>query len=135
MRYLIIAVFLVSMIGCRQTRLPETDQLRLTTESSTYTPGSEVQIRLENGTDRTVGYNLCYSSMERQADDDWERVVNADDVCTAILNTLESGGEASFEKTLPVDLTMGTYRFSTEVEIGGDGQRTTVTSEPFSVSM
>jgi hypothetical protein len=76
------------------------------------------RVLLDNPTGRTVGYNLCFSTLERQTDEGWRRVEEPEAVCTAIQHGLEPGDSTSFTKTLMGDLPAGTYRFATEVEYG-----------------
>lgn len=135
MRYLLAILLLFSLAACRQTQLPDPDAIRFSTDRASYAPGSDVQIRLQNGTTTRVGYNLCYSTLERRTDDAWEEVATADEVCTAILNGLEAGDEATFAKTLPVDLSEGTYRYRTDVEVMDAGVRDAVATGPFEVEL
>lgn len=71
-------------------------------------------LRLTNGSDSPIGYNLCASSLERQ-DETWTQMPS-DIMCTMELRTLSSGATATFEREIREAITPGTYRFRTAVE-------------------
>lgn len=73
-----------------------------------------VLLRLTNGSDTPIGYNLCASSMERQ-DTTWTQMPS-DIMCTMELRTLSSGATATFERRITDPISPGTYRFRTAVE-------------------
>jgi hypothetical protein len=104
----------------------------LAVEPGRAAPGEEVELVLRNGSDGAVGYNLCTSVLEREAESGWE-AVPSDRVCTMELRMLEPGQDARFRLELPPDLAPGTYRFLTRVERMETGARDGVASDPFSV--
>lgn len=73
-----------------------------------------VHLRLTNGSDSPIGYNLCASALERQ-DDTWTQMPS-DIMCTMELRTLSSGATATYEREIREAITPGTYRFRTSVE-------------------
>lgn len=85
-------------------------------------------LTLRNGSTTPVLYNLCSSALQRGPS--WEPVETGD-ICTMELRTLQPGDSATFEKTLPPDLSPGGYRYVTNVDT--DGQRSVATSNPFRI--
>ncbi len=82
--------------------------------TATQRSANVVLLRLTNGSDSAIGYNLCASSLERQ-DETWTQMPS-DIMCTMELRTLSSGATASFEREIREAITPGTYRFRTAVE-------------------
>jgi len=97
-------------------------------------PGGTATLTLRNGSEETVGYNLCASSLFRQAGADAWEPVPEDRFCTMELRTLPPGEQASFDVQLPADLTPGSYRYQTNVEHMERGARETVATAPFTVA-
>jgi hypothetical protein len=89
-----------------------------------------VELTLHNGSEQSVGYNLCSSGLQRWSGSEWQ-AVQTGEVCTMELRTLAPGGSAIFEKQLPPDLSSGDYRYVTSVEIPLGGGMQGVASEPF----
>jgi len=92
-----------------------------------------VQLQLDNQTAETMGYNLCFATLQRQIGQSWEPVEDPDTVCTTIQHGLPPGDTATFEKTLMGDLPDGTYRFMTEAEHRDGNRRETLVTNAFSV--
>ncbi|HUF18265.1 MAG TPA: hypothetical protein VMS12_09510 [Thermoanaerobaculia bacterium] len=89
----------------------EAKQVSLTATQQT---SNVVLLRLTNGSDSPIGYNLCASALERQ-DATWTQMPS-DIMCTMELRTLSSGATATFEREIREAITPGTYRFRTAVE-------------------
>jgi hypothetical protein len=87
-------------------------------------PGS-LELRLRNDSNRTLGYNLCTSNVERRNGQSWQAVASQR-ICTMELRTLPPGKEARYSLTLE-QLAPGEYRVTTRVE-GLPGKLTT---DPF----
>lgn len=130
MRYLALLLAFILLVGC-QIRQPF--DLGFTTDQDRYAPGSEVQLQLENQTEQTIGYNLCFSELQQQTGGEWQLVEGSEEVCTAIQNGLEPGDQATYTKTLPADLPAGTYRYETDVTYRDTEEREPLATEPFSV--
>ena len=128
------AVLLLALLpACQTTPAPEAPAPGFSTDRGRYAPGEEVQLHLENRTDQTIGYNLCFSGLQRQAGQGWEPVHDPETVCTAIQHGLEPGERASYARTLKTDLPGGTYRFITEIEHRGTGRQELLATEAFTV--
>jgi hypothetical protein len=78
-------------------------------------PGDNTALKLRNQTGARVGYNLCFSKLERRGRTGWISIP-LNHVCPAILMTLEPGREATSRMKLPLNLADGYYRFRIEVE-------------------
>jgi hypothetical protein len=107
----------------------------LTTDRGTYSPGDTATLRLRNVLGHEIGYNLCFSSLERLADGAWrDSEVQDDRVCTAELRLLPPGEIATFDgAAIPSGLPAGEYRFRTRVEDMSGGSDMQARSNPFSV--
>lgn len=73
-----------------------------------------LELRLRNDSDRTLGYNLCASTLERRSGQAWQPVASQR-ICTMELRSLPPGREARYSLALPA-LAPGEYRVSTRVE-------------------
>ncbi|HET6567813.1 MAG TPA: hypothetical protein VFG50_07605, partial [Rhodothermales bacterium] len=93
----LLAVVAVVVAGCsliRRTLPPSTD-VALTTDAVAYPSGGEVQLQLRNVFNQRIGYNLCFSQLERNVNGTWERV-DEDRNCTAELRLLAPGDTATY---------------------------------------
>jgi len=105
-----------------------------TTEQDGYALGSTVTATLANSSDEAVGYNLCFSALERRQGDDWV-FAGPSIVCQAIGLQLKPGEESRYSVTLVDSLNLpssGTYRITTDVEI--EGEDIVLKTRPFSIS-
>lgn len=135
MRPTISALALVLFIGCQSgcQSLPRPEAgVRLATDRSSYAPGNDVLLRLTNGTDQAVGYNLCTAALEREADAGWLPAGEAE-VCTMELRGLDPGASTTYTKHLPADLPEGRYRYVAGVEHHASGHSEQPATEPFPV--
>lgn len=137
-------IFSVSPDASNETAL-------LTVDRDTYHPGDTTRVVLSNQTDSPVLYNLCFSDLERDADDGWSYVVGPippldvetgrSVACQAIAKTLIPDRTARLHFPLPDTLSEGTYRVTTDVEVTADKEnhsqesdgRRTLATEPFIV--
>lgn len=124
-----VLVALVALTGCSAFG-PSPSDVVFETAADEYTPGVEVTARLENVSDANVGYNLCYTTVERTGDSR-HPLSQAPPVCLDVLRGLEPGGVAETTVSLPDDLPAGGYQLATTVELES-GQRVEVTA-PFEV--
>ena len=142
MRYFVLLI-LAASIGCQTEPVPEAHSqtetggfgrgaIAFTAEREQYAPGAEVKLSLRNTTDLTLGYNLCFSDLERQSGSGWEKVPD-DTVCTTVQHGLETGETADYTKTLAAGLPQGTYRFTTSVERRGENRQERVSTGAFQV--
>jgi hypothetical protein len=95
-------------------------------------PGDSITLMLANRTDGQIGYNLCASSLERQAASGWD-VMPSDIVCTMELRTLDPAQESTWRTALPADLSEGRYRYRTNVTNMPAGASHSVTSSEIRV--
>jgi hypothetical protein len=99
------------------------DAVGVSVEGSVYAAGDSIERRLTNGTDGSIGYNLCFATLERRTEEGWTAVQDRDpdndgraEAYRAVQRMLAAGGTATDTALLPVDLEAGTYRFTVEVE-------------------
>jgi hypothetical protein len=122
---------LVLLAGCAFAGEPDLEPgLSLTTEPAVATAGQPVTLKLNNQTAWPVGYNLCTSLLEREADGRWE-AIREERVCTMELRMLAPGSAAEEQIDLPAPLEPGNYRFSANVEDRGAIEQ--ISSEAFQV--
>jgi hypothetical protein len=87
-----------------------------------------VRLTLSNESSGPIGYNLCTSALQRRTAGKWNGVETGD-ICTMEIRTLQKGGIATFDKTLPEDTVSGEYRYATNVD--SNGSPMVVASDPF----
>jgi hypothetical protein len=107
----------------------------LSTDRTAYAPGEIATLRLHNIHGDDIGYNLCFSTLERREGASWVRSEVQDErACTAELRLLPPGETAEFDAaTIPARLPPGEYRFRTRVEHMLDGSEVQARSNPFAV--
>ncbi len=114
---------------------PHPEGVRIAVDRAAYAPGDTVAARLVNDSEATLGYNLCFSTLERQQGAEW---IAADEplmICTADLKALQPGESVAHRRELPAWLESGRYRLRTHVTYpltGGD--RAAVRSAAFTVA-
>jgi hypothetical protein len=79
-------------------------------DRTTYSPGSQVQLRITNHTTDQLGFNPCTRSIERRAGNGWTLIVERERVCTMQLYLLEPHATRVESTDLPVSLERGMYR-------------------------
>jgi hypothetical protein len=113
---------------------PQPEGVRFTVDRDAYAPGDTVSARLVNGSEVALGYNLCFSTLERQAGAGWTVADEPLMVCTAELRSLQPGESVGHRRVLPDGLERGRYRLRTHVEHPlPRGSRVEVRSETFTV--
>jgi hypothetical protein len=107
----------------------------LETDRETYAPGAELSLRLGNESLQALGYNLCFSTLQRHEGADWTAVPRPDtrEFCQASQAGLEPGESTSYLRTLDASLPEGEYRYLTSVEWRWNGERMDVVSNTFRV--
>lgn len=107
----------------------------LRTDAASYAPGDVVGLRLKAGI-RPVGFNLCFTTLERRVGEGWEHIPRypADDdgtitACTAEMRVMPPLLASTYDLELPPDLVTGAYRLVSEVDVGDEPRR--VTTSPF----
>jgi hypothetical protein len=79
-------------------------------DRATYSPGSQVQLRITNHTTDQLGFNPCTRSIEHRVATGWALIVERDRVCTMQLYLLEPHATRVESTDLPPSLERGTYR-------------------------
>lgn len=79
-------------------------------DRTSYSAGSQLQLRLTNHTANQLGYNPCTRSVERRAGESWSLIVERDRVCTMQLYLLDAHATRTDPTDLPSSLAPGTYR-------------------------
>lgn len=127
---LLLAVLIIPL-GCQSTNAPA--GVEFSTDRAQYAPGDDVQLRLVNGVDQTLGYNLCFSDLERQDGQEWQVVPDPETVCTTVQHGLSPGDSAYFTKTIMTGIPSGTYRYRTNVEHREDERQDELATDAFRV--
>lgn len=123
---------LAALPGCSAFG-PNVASVLFETTAAEYTPGDVITARLENKSDISVGYNLCFTAVEAKADA-WVPVVRPDietGGCNDILRILEPDGVAETTVALAAGLPAGEYRLVTGIE--AENNRRVVVVAPFEV--
>jgi hypothetical protein len=84
----------------------------ITLDRTRYAPGSQVELRVTNHTNDTVGFNPCTRIIERRQGDAWVTVPEPDRVCTMEIWLLDPHASRTGRTDLPASLTPGTYRLA-----------------------
>ena len=93
------------------------------TARESYAAGDTVELQLLNESgDRPLEYNLCFSTLQREADDGWEPATlpgggELTRTCPAIARVLEPGMSATYRMPLDSSLTGGRYRYMSDVRL------------------
>jgi hypothetical protein len=103
-------------VACQQTP-PAADTspsvgVALELDRTSYSPGSQVQLRATNHTNDQLAYNPCTRSIERRQNDTWSLIVEADRVCTMQAYLLNAHQTRTDPTDLPSTLDRGTYRMA-----------------------
>ncbi len=78
-----------------------------------------VLLTLKNESAETIGYNLCFSSLDRKDGEEWTDITSPAIACPAIQLTLHPGESVGVERPMIEEVTPGTYRFRTRVSSPG----------------
>ena len=92
-------------------------------------PGATMTLTLTNNAGSPVGYNLCTSTIEPTSG----QPVQSDRVCTMEIRTLDPDKSATYSYDLPKTIALGTYRFSTRIEMMQSGTMQIAKSNSFDV--
>lgn len=86
-------------------------ELRITTVEDTLVAGVTAEIRMENLSDRTIGFNLCPKVLERRIGETWTQLPETrPEACTLELRILGAGETVVGTTGIPLALEAGTYR-------------------------
>jgi len=137
-RKLRVLVLPLALLGCEQmgsydakSYSPGDERQMIVVDVPSSDPGSPATIRLANTTPRTLGYNLCRASLERQVGDDWaphQKMLA--EACTAEVRLLGPGQTATYSFRLP-QVKRGRYRVRAALYDQVSGTSMDATSTPF----
>jgi hypothetical protein len=125
MRFALAALLALATTACQPgAPLPAGDPSRqaaegldLRTDRQSYSTGEQVVLTLRNDSGEPLGVNLCLSTLEHRRNGEWvDAPRQLEEVCTALLQLLETGQTASHSFRLVPGLTAGEYRFRTRIE-------------------
>lgn len=133
MRPLFVTTLLaIGLVGCQDTVPPP--GVEFTVDEAQYAPGDTAQLQLVNGVDQMLGYNLCFSELERQEGASWAVVPDTMTACTAEQQGLAPGDTARFTKTIMPGVGPGTYRYRTGIEFRDDERHEDFTTDAFRIA-
>ena len=94
-----------------RTTQPASDEVRLTLDRTSYSPGATVTMRIASQSRDTLGFNQCSSrAVERQEGANWVAHPEPDRMCTMELRLLMPNETQTATTDLPATLPAGTYR-------------------------
>ena len=115
-----VALLLVPLVAACDSVLGDEDgQVELSVEGEAFAAGDDVLMRVENDSDATVFYNLCFIRLDTRSGDEWidtDRLGNLP--CPAVdpfWPGLRPNRSAEIDVALPDDVPAGTYRLRMEV--------------------
>lgn len=109
---LIGAVLALCLIqsACRLVDPHDPNDISLAIGNAGYTAGQFATLTIANRSGRTIGYNLCFATLERSEGGEWVPIVD-DETCTEEMFVLVHGEQATYEYPLDSTIPSGTYRF------------------------
>lgn len=116
----------------RESPLPGTPGITFETQRPAYRRGDTATLILRNGTDDSLGYNLCGSSREIRTGGSWRRIP-LQRICTLELRILAPGAETHYREPITAEWQPGEYRISASVERMRSGNRGQIHTPPFTV--
>ena len=81
-------------------------------DRTTYSPGGQVELRVTNHTNETLGFNPCTRSIEQRQGESWSLIVEPGRVCTMQLYIIQPHATRNEITDLPTSLERGTYRIA-----------------------
>ncbi len=113
LRSLPLLTFSLLLVACQTSPGDEVDRelLLIDIVEPTLVAGSSEEIRLENLSDRTIGFNLCPKVVEREEGGSWTPLPETrSEACTLELYVLAAGESVVQTIEIPATLETGTYR-------------------------
>ena len=110
---------------------PGKGPLAITLQAVPARDGS-ITLDLRNSSGKTVGYNLCASTLERNRGGAWE-ATGSERVCTLQIRNIAHGQSESYSYVPQPRLVPGEYRVTTLIDVAGRERGHKVASEPFTV--
>jgi hypothetical protein len=130
----IVLVSAVAACTAAPVQPPTSSQIDLSVGPAHIAPGGIVQLSLANNSSAPLGFNLCFSSLERREGPKWTLVLpTSSDVCQAYQQTLAPGRLATRTLQLELSATPGSYRVQTHVEAPVGGGNLLLVSNAFEV--
>ena len=106
---------------------------RLTTDRATYAPPDTLVLRIENLSDREIGFNVCSALIERRTDAGVWVEVREERICTRELQILEAGQTAAARRPLPPQVIGGLSRLRLRVQTMGEADDVSSVSNTFQI--
>lgn len=128
---LLVLAFALAMVGCANPT-PGTGPLAITLQAIPARDGS-IMLNLRNSSGKTVGYNLCTSTLERNRAGVWE-ATGSERVCTLQIRNIAHGQSESYPYVPQPRLAPGEYRAITLIDVAGRQRGHQVTSESFRIN-
>ena len=108
--------------------------VQLATAPGTSAPGGVVDLSLQNGAARPVGYNLCIAALEQLEAGLWVPARSHAVSCPQSFASLGAGATATGQAALPASLAPGLYRFVTQLSASSESlPDVQLRGEPFRV--
>ena len=125
----IIALFLPLSACGLPTSGDSTRRIHFDTERPEYRAGEEVLAQLENRSERSIGYNLCFTTIEDHREGEWREVaIFGAGLCQLVLVELPAGAVAQSRARVPTHLAPGLHRLRTRIEMQG-GREEVITAQ------
>lgn len=122
----VVALCLV-LSACRLVDPHDPNDITLRVTNSAYVAGQLATLRIENDSGRTIGYNLCFATLERSEGGEWMPVED-DNQCTDETYVLVHGEQATYDYPLDSSMPAGTYRFVYTFAPSGNDELTLATN-------
>lgn len=129
-------LLLVAICGllsaCRIVDPHDPTDVSLAVANDRHFAGGVATLTIRNNSGRTILYNLCYATLERQDNADWVPV-EFDHTCPDSLEALGHNRQATHEYGLDSSLPADTYRFVYTFAPTGDAEELTLVSNRFDI--
>lgn len=108
-------------------------EVSFTTSQDRYSFGSVITLTIRNTSAKSVGYNMCSSTLQRKRDEGWV-TINSDTYCLLYLLVMKPGNSDQYKVDLGQRYNLGktgVYRITTNVEF--KGETFTLITDPFKI--
>jgi hypothetical protein len=113
--------------ACRLVDPHDPNDISLGVRNAGYIAGQFATLTIANQSGRTIGFNLCFATLERSEGGEWVPIV-PDDTCTDEMYVLVHGERATYDYLLDSSIPSGTYRFVYTFAPTGNEELTLVTN-------
>jgi hypothetical protein len=137
----LVSTVAVLLVACEESSPTDSasfgTQVRMVPSAETFSPGSNLTIRLVNLGSRDIETGLCFTALFREEPaGDWVQAYVFADPCPSALLLIDGYRSRDFPGHIPADLPAGRYRFLKEFALLADelGIRQQELSDPFQVN-